>query len=254
MTTTDLTQELELRAGSPQAKTVYDLLQRQRPEIEKALPAHLDGERFLRIVFTEIRRTPKLLDCSPESLLGAMMLAAQLGLEPGPLGHVYLVPFKGQVEFIVGYKGMIDLAFRSDKLKDVAAKIVYAGDAFDFREGTRPYLDHKSDGPPGDREPTHFYAVARLRTGGAPFVVLYPEDIAAAQKRSPAGAKGVGPWVTDWAAMARKTCVRRLSAFLPQSPQLAQALERDEAPVPFLDGGDLAGLAETAAGVEGDAA
>src|SRR2546427_642740 len=83
----------------------YDLLERQKPELEKALPEAIGVERFTRTVLTELRRTPKLLDCSPESLLGAMMLAAQLGLEPGPLGLVYLVPFKGQVEFIIGYRG-----------------------------------------------------------------------------------------------------------------------------------------------------
>lgn len=247
---TDLTQALELAAQPTEARTVYDLMQRQRPEIDKALPAHLDSERFLRIVLTEIRREPKLLECSPESLLGAMMLAAQLGLEPGPLGHVYLVPFKRQVEFIVGYKGMIDLAFRSGKVKDVAAKLVYDGDGFDFREGTRPYLDHRSSGPPGDRGEVACYAVARTTTGGAPFVVTYPEDWEAARKRSAAGAKGVGPWDTDRRAMVRKTAVRRLSAFLPQSPQFAGALAADDKPAPLLlDDEPIAGLAESAAGM-----
>lgn len=253
---TDLKGALELAAQPTEARTVYDLLQRQRPEIEKALPAHLDGERFLRLVLTEIRRTPALLECSPESLLGAMMLAAQLGLEPGPLGHVYLVPFKRQVEFIVGYKGMIDLAYRSGKVKDVAAKIVYAGDYFKFREGTRPFLDHEQEGPPGDRDEVACYAVARLASGGAPFVVTYPEDWEAARKRSAAGAKGVGPWRDDRRAMVRKTAVRRLAAFIPQSAQYAGALAADEKPAPLLlEDEPIAGLAETVAGVtEDDAA
>lgn len=245
---TDLKQELERVSASPKARTVYDLLSAQRPEIDKALPAHVGGERFLRTVFTAVRREPKLLDCSPESLLGSLMLAAQLGLEPGPLGHVYLVPFKGQVEFIIGYKGIIDLAFRSGQVKDVAAKIVHEGDTFGFREGTRPYLDHTPAGPPADREPVCAYAVARLKSGGTPFVVTYPEDWAAAMKRSPAGSRNVGPWVTDYAAMVRKTAVRRLSPFLPQSPEYAHALAADEAPAPFLGADVIEGLAESAAG------
>jgi recombination protein RecT len=247
---TDLKHELERVAESPKARTVYDLMQRQRPEIEKALPAHVGSERFLRTVFTEVRRTPALLECSPESLLGALMLAAQLGLEPGPLGHVYLVPFKGQVEFIVGYKGMIDLAFRSGQVKDVAAKVVHDGDEFAFREGTRPFLDHVPAGPRGDREAVAAYAVARLKSGGTPFVVTYPEDWKAAQDRSPAGRKNTGPWATDWLAMVRKTNVRRLSAFLPQSPEFALALARDEAPAPFLDADVIEGLAESATGAD----
>lgn len=226
MTEPTLTEALEQRAQAPEQKTVFDLIRRMQPEIEKALPAQFGGERFARIVTTEIRRTPKLLDCSPESLVGAMMLAAQLGLEPGPLGHVYLVPFGRSVEFIVGYKGMIDLAFRSGKIKDVKANLVRQGDSFDYREGTRPYLDHVSWSRDG--ELIAAYAVARTTTGGAPFVVIYPDDWERARKKSAAGSKGQGPWATDEAAMIRKTAVRRLSAFLPQSPAFARGLELDE--------------------------
>jgi recombination protein RecT len=233
------------RAAEPQErKTVFDLLERMKPEIEKALPAQIGAERFARTVTTELRRTPKLLECSPESLLGSMMLAAQLGLEPGPLGHVYLVPFAREVTFIIGYKGMIELAYRSGQVKDVKASLVREGDDFSYREGTRPFLDHTPTAAPGEREVTHAYAVARLRSGGAPFVVTYPEDWERAKKASPAGSKGVGPWVDDWAAMVRKTAVRRLQPFLPQSPQLAVAVERDDAPAPFVDAQDVLGAIE----------
>ncbi len=194
------------------------------------------AERFARTVATEYRRTPKLYECSPESALGAMMLAAQLGLEPGPLGHVYLVPFKGAVEFIVGYKGFIDLAYRSGQVKDVSAALVHDGDSFAFREGTRPFLDHTPSGPAGEREVTDGYAVARLKNGGTVFVVLYPEDFDKAKARSASGSKGSGPWVTDLKAMQRKTCVRRLAPFLPSSPVLAQALGVDQTEPVFEEG------------------
>src|SRR6266567_377007 len=140
-------------------------------------------------VMTEIRRTPKLLECSPESLLGAMMLAAQLGLEPGPLGQVYLVPFKRQVEFVVGYRGYIDLAYRSGQVKDVAAALVHEGDEFSYQYGTTPKLLHVPEGPAGEREIEAAYAVARLRTGGTVFVVTYGDDWEKARKASAAGAK-----------------------------------------------------------------
>jgi recombination protein RecT len=235
--TRELSQELEQAAQPKERKSVFDLIERMRPELEKALPAQLGAERFARIVTTEIRRTPKLLECSPESLLGAIMLSAQLGLEPGPLGHVYLVPFKRQVEFIIGYRGMIDLAYRSGLVKDVAAELVREGDEFTYREGTRPVLDHVPAGAPGERPVIASYAVARLRTGGAPFVVTYQEDWDRAKAKSAAGSKGLGPWATDEDAMRRKTSVRRLQPLLPQSPVWAQAVERDEQPAP--DVGDV---------------
>jgi recombination protein RecT len=133
---------------------------------------------------------------------------------------------------------MVELAYRSGYVKDVSAGLVRDGDDFTYREGTRPVLDHSPSGPPGEREVVAAYAVARLRTGGAPFVVTYPEDWAKAQKRSAAGSRNAGPWVTDWTAMVRKTAVRRLQPFLPQSPQSALAAVWDDHSAPRFDDPD----------------
>lgn len=226
-----LTTALERSAQPKGARTILDLIDRQKPELEKLVGATIGVERFARTMLTELRRTPKLYDCAPESLLGAMMLAAQLGLEPGPLGHVYLVPFKHECVFVVGYKGMVDLAYRSGLVRDVATGLVHAGDAFEWREGTRPFLDHTPSGPPSEREWTHAYAVARLKTGGTVFRVIFPEDAAKARGKSANGSSPASPWVTDFAAMLRKTAIRRLAPMLPQSPVFAQALAVDESTI-----------------------
>jgi recombination protein RecT len=233
--TQPLKAELERVALPDDQKTVYQLLERMKPEVARALPESIGVERFTRVVMTEIRRTPKLLECSPESLLGAMMLAAQLGLEPGPLGQVYFVPFKKEVEFIVGYRGYIDLAYRSGQVKDVTAALVHDGDAFHYEHGTTPKLKHVPLGPAEEREIVAAYAVARLRTGGVVFAVIYEDDWEKARKASAAGAKNVGPWNDHRPAMIRKTAVRRLEPMLPKSPLFAQALDRDEAPAPSVD-------------------
>ena len=219
---------LERSAQPKEAATILDLIDRQKPELEKLVGATIGVERFARTVLTELRRTPKLYECDPASLLGAMMLAAQLGLEPGPLGHVYLVPFKRECQFVVGYKGYIDLAYRSGLVKDVATGVVYEGDSFEWREGTRPFLDHTPSGPPSERDWTHAYAVARLRNGGTVFRVVFPEDAERAKSRSRNARSPHSPWVTDLHAMIRKTAVRRLAPMLPQSPAFALALATDE--------------------------
>lgn len=229
--TDTLTTALERSAQPKEAKTLYDLLERQRPEIEKLLGSVAASERFTRTVMTEVRRTPKLYECDPVSVLAAVMLSSQLGLEPGPLGHVYLIPFKRECQFILGYKGMIALAYRSGLVKDVSTGLVFEGDAFAWRKGTRAFLDHTPSGPPAEREWTHAYAVARTKPGGAPFEVIYPEDVAKAKARSANASSPLSPWVTDERAMIRKTAVRRLSPMLPQSPAFAQALEADETAV-----------------------
>jgi recombination protein RecT len=233
--TAPLRAELERQTATPAEKNILDLIDRQKPEIEKVVGKTIGAERFARTVMTEYRRNPKLYECSPESGLAAMMLAAQLGLEPGPLGHVYLVPFKGQVEFIVGYRGYVELAYRSGQVKDVAAALVYEGEPFEYRKGTRPFLDHSPQPREGVSEVVAAYAVARLRTGGTVFEVIYPDDWEKARKHSAAGAKNVGPWAEHTDAMIRKTAVRRLEPMLPKSPEFAVALARDEAPAPTVD-------------------
>ena len=226
-----LSTALERSTQPKEARTILDLIERQKPELEKVLPATITAERFARIALTELRRTPKLVECAPESLLGALMLCAQLGLEPGPLGHAYFVPFKREVVFVVGYKGMVKLAYDSGQVKDINTGVVHEGDAFEWREGTRPFLDHTPSGPPAERAFTHAYAVARLKTGGTVFRVIFPEDVERARKASANATNPASPWQTDYFAMVRKTAVRRLAPMLPQSPTFAQAMTADDEPV-----------------------
>src|SRR4051812_25832397 len=96
----DQVAQTQPRAG----KSVKQAVSEQLPQIARALPkaTGMTPERFTRLVMTEISRNSTLQECSVESFLGAMMYAAQLGVEPGPLGHAYLVPFGKQVTFILG--------------------------------------------------------------------------------------------------------------------------------------------------------
>jgi recombination protein RecT len=224
---------LERSAQPKEAKTILDLIDRQKPELEKLLGVAPGVERFTSTLLAELRRTPKLYECDPDSLLGAMILAARLGLAPGPLGHVYLVPSKAECVFVLGYKGMVELAYRSGFVKDISTGIVHEGDAFAWREGTRAFIDHTPSGPREDRYWTHAYAVARLKTGGSVFRVIFPEDVEQAKARSTNATSPQSPWVTDLIDMIRKTAVRRLAPMLPQSPAFSQALAADEASEPL---------------------
>ena len=82
------------------------LIEQMKPEIGRALPKHLSPDRMARIATTVLRQNPQLARCTPESFLGALMTASQLGLEPGPIGEAYLVPFGNAVTFIPGYRGL----------------------------------------------------------------------------------------------------------------------------------------------------
>lgn len=88
-------------AKSP-ANTIADYLKKMSPEIAKALPKHMDADRLARIALTTIRTTPKLLNCKIESLMAAVMQSAQLGLEPGLIGHCYIIPYGTEAQFQIG--------------------------------------------------------------------------------------------------------------------------------------------------------
>lgn len=252
--TTDLRGKLAQRSEAQaveqtepkQPKTIGQLIDLQRSEIARALPKHMDADRLARIATTTIKTTPKLLECSATSLLGALMLSAQTGLEPGPLGHVYFVPrWNGKTktqecQWQLGYRGIIELARRSGNLVSIEARDVRANDHFEYRYG----LDEKLDHQPymgGDRGPIiAAWGLAKFTDGGHYFVVLSRADIEEAKERSDSAAKGFGPWITDYAAMARKTVIRRMAPYLPLSAEQAQVIAHDDAVVNIQAGDKIA--------------
>jgi recombination protein RecT len=206
--------------------TVSDLLKAMREQIALALPRQMDVDRFVRVAMTTLRTNPRLLACDPQSLRAALMISAQLGLEPGgPLGHAYLVPYRAEVTFIVGYRGYIDLARRSGLVRSVYAEAVREGDEFEWTLGLHRDIVHR---PARERgEVTHVYAVATYRDGMDPdFLVLDRAKVDSFRRRSKAADDG--PWVTDYEAMALKTAVRRLATWLPLSVEMARAVAIDE--------------------------
>lgn len=194
--------------------------------LQRALPTGISDQRFARIVLTEMRKAPKLARTEPSSFLGAVMTAAQLGLEFGPLGHAYLVPYGQDCTLIVGYKGYIDLARRSGQLKSIVARPVHENDVFEYQYGTEEFLRHvPSNGERG--KVVAYYGVAILHDGGQVIHVMSPSDVESFRKRSKASG-GNSPWATDYDAMACKTVIRRMTPWLPMSTEAAQAVESDE--------------------------
>lgn len=206
-------------------KTLAQKIEQMKPEIARALPKHLNPDRVARIAVTVMRRTPKLAECTPESFLGALMTCAQLGLEPGPLGHAYLVPYGNEVTFIAGYRGLVDLSRRSGQVQSVSARVVRDGDEFDYEFGLEPKLKHKPRADV-DQPVTYAYAVVKLKDGGVDFDVMTKAEVDAIRKRSKAS--GSGPWVTDYPEMAKKTVLRRLLKTAPMSVEYQQAVSNDE--------------------------
>lgn len=214
--------------------TIRTLLEKSKGQIAAALPKHLNAERIVRVTMTSIQRNPDLLDCDPISLVGAVIQSSQLGLEPdGILGHAYLVPFRNmkkggrlEVQFIPGYKGLIDLARRSGQVNRISAHIVYDGDVFKMEFGTSEVLEHIPVPPSQRGERKGVYAVAVLKDGSTHFEWLWEEEVQKVKAQSKASK--FGPWVTHEDEMIRKTAIRRLVKYLPLSVELAKASAIDE--------------------------
>lgn len=209
--------------GKPSLAT---LIAQMRPEIARALPNQMSPDRMSRIALTVVRQTPALARCTPESFFGALLTASQLGLEPGPTGEAYLVPYGNVCTFVPGYRGLIKLARNSGQLVDIWAEIVYENDTFRYSLGLHRDLVHEpATGARG--KPVAAYAAAQLRDGGTPFVVMTEAEVEAIRARSKAGRNG--PWVTDWSAMAKKTAIKQLIKWLPLSAELRAAATLDGA-------------------------
>jgi recombination protein RecT len=198
-----------------------------RQQVALVLPKHLTPERFTRLALSAVNRTPKLLTCTPESVLQAMMTCSQLGIEPdGRRAH--LIPYGNQCQLIIDYKGLAELIRRSGEVSTLHADVVYEGDEFDYSFGTGGQLKHKPGlGQRGKALAAYSYVI--LKDGSEDYDVMSFGEIEAVRKKS--RASGNGPWVDFWGEMAKKTVFRRHSKWLPLSPELKEKIGVDDEPL-----------------------
>ena len=209
-------------------KAMEQLMTQMAGQIKKALPEHMSSERFQRVALTAFGSNPKFLNCEPMSFLAAMMDSAQLGLEPNtPLGQAYIIPYGNKVQFQVGYKGLLELALRSGKIKTLYAHEVRANDKFEVKYGLHQDLIHEPvlKGERGDV--IGYYAVYHLDTGGHSFVFMTKEEVLT-HARNKSKTFNNGPWQTDFDAMAKKTVIKQLLKYAPLSIEMQRAVSSDE--------------------------
>lgn len=217
---------------APVEKQVQTYLKKMMPSMAQVLPKHVSADRLARIALSEIRKTPALLECNIDSLMAAVMQSAKLGLEPGMLGQCYLVPFynnkrkQKEVQFIIGYKGLIDLVRRSGHVSTITAREVHENDEFIIEFGLEDKVIHKPV-LRGDRGPViGYYAKAEMKDGGYAFEYMSREDVEQHRDKF-SKAKDFGPWVDNFDEMAKKTVIRRLIKYLPISIELQSQLNED---------------------------
>lgn len=245
--------------GKPGTKvaTIAQLIQHPncRERLRLLANEHLSAQRMLAIMQSVIGRNQLLSRADPKQVLQAIIGFFETGLVPNTsLGHGWIIPYDTRrgvkIEVIMGYQGMVELSYRSDRVGGLHADVVTKREAlegmFDYRYGSSPFLYHKyhPDRDIGHEDLAFTYAIAHIKGGDPVFRVMTWKDVLRARDRSEgyryasqfANEKDAhkrrtyeeSPWVRDEAEMAMKTAIRRLYKFLPKTAAMAQAARLDE--------------------------
>ncbi|MCI1643796.1 MAG: recombinase RecT [Bifidobacterium crudilactis] len=240
------TQGRQMVQARPQDR-LKDMLMKSWPRIQAVIGNNMSGERLYQLCVSTINKEPKLAECSPESVLSCFMKCSALGLEPSSvdgLGRAYILPYGNRnsrtgekdATFIIGYKGIIDLARRSGAIKSLHAQAVYEGDEFEsWEDESGQHFKFRQDrnAEHSEQKLTDVFVNAQLMTGGFVFEHMTRAEIDKIRGRSKASHNG--PWVSDYEAMAKKTVIRRVFPYLPVSVNAAQAVGADETTPDYAD-------------------
>lgn len=223
---------------TPQKK-MAGMLQKMLPEIKKAVGQTMTPERFTRIALSLFNGNPQFWEASPTSFLSALMQSAQCGLEPNTvLGEAYVIPYKNtkqgitEVNFQVGYKGILKMALNTGLYEAIYAHEVHEGDEFSYEYGLNKNLIHKPADNPSTKV-THYYAVYKLKNGGFDFVVWSRDRVEEHAREFSKNYLYKGQinkssvWFKNFDSMAKKTVLLDVLKYAPKSVEMARAFDLD---------------------------
>tara|TARA_R110000868_G_scaffold410370_1_gene698209 strand:- start:641 stop:1414 length:774 start_codon:yes stop_codon:yes gene_type:complete len=201
-------------------------LDKLKPQMQMALPKHLNADRMTRIVMTEFSKNSQLQDCSMQSIAACVMTASQLGLEIGVGGQAYMIPYGKTATFVPGWKGLIDLVSRAGRAS-VRTGAVFQGDEFEWELGTNQFLKHR---PYGESDPDKMlfaYAIGQVNGAAFPVIECWPNERIkkhfaknVVQKLQPNHYSN-----RHWEMYARKVVLLQVLKYMPQSIELHAAVE-----------------------------
>lgn len=223
------TNELAKRAAHPiTGKT--DFLDKRKDLLGAGIPGHMMVEREIRTATVMLMQSKDLQAASPQSFYVAVSIAVNSGIGLGN-GKGYLVAYKGNVSYIPGWKGLVDLVSRTGR-GTVWTGVVHKGDEFDYALGDSPFLTHK----PGDNEDhadiTHYYAIGRVKGSEWPHLVVWSVNkvIKHLNKFNKVGGKHYALKDDNNMEMySRKVVLLQVLKYMPQSQDLENALAAETA-------------------------
>ncbi len=225
------------------APTVEDVLRARESEIARALGAGIDPAEFIQNAITTLRNNPQLLQADLPSLLGALYLSAQLKLRVGGLApQVHLTPrtIKGKLMVvpIIDYRGYLHLAHNTGRFSKIEAIDLYEGDVFTPAANSERgrYFDIQQASKANRGELVGVLGLAKLKGADDTIWVHLDRDEIENHHR-PRNWEST-PWKTHETQMFRKTAIRELSKWIPNSTEMAVAAADDQAIIRKVDGID----------------
>lgn len=217
--------QVQTRQTSP-AASFNAFMQKHKAQLELALPKHLNADRMVRLSLTAFSQNKALQQCDSKTIFASIIVASQLGLEPGVNGQGYLVPYKGICTFIPGWKGLVDLANRGGRCT-VWTGAVYEGDEFDYMLGDAPYCKHKPCGEFEESKLTHVYAIGRVKDSEMPVIEVWPvKKVHAHFKKNVVPALQPNHYSKKhFEAYAKKVALLQVLKYMPQSIEMSNAMD-----------------------------
>lgn len=213
-------------------------------QIENFFGDDTKARRFLSSVMSDVQRTPKLLECTPVTIINSYLMMAELGLMPsGVSGEAYVLPYENkkkvfqngketwikvtEAQFQLGYQGIVTLLYRAGA-KSIVAEIAYEKDEFSYKNGV---LEHNPDPFDDDRgEAIGAYVIVTLNTGGLITKVMSKKKILEiAAKFSKSYNSSFSPWKNNdpelW--MWKKTVLKQAAKLMPKNEIVHKAIAED---------------------------
>ena len=205
-----------------------------QPQIALALPKHLNADRMTRLALTAFSVNPALAQCTPASIAGAIITAAQLGLEPGVMGQCYLIPYGQTCTFIPGWRGIMDLVNRGGRASCHTGAIYddqIEGKDWTFIDGSeRKLVIHKQSEHQDESRITHAYAVGTIRGNETqPVIELWPVAKIKRHRDAqvPERLKGKHYSLRHWEMYCRKVVLLQVIKYMPTSIELQNVASAD---------------------------
>lgn len=214
-----MAQEIEVKKQSPlqEIRTTMESPE-MRQQIKMALPAHVNVDKFIRVITTAVANEPRLLEAGRLSFYNACMKAAADGLVPDGK-EAALVTFGSEVSYMPMVAGILKKIRNSGELESIYSEVVHKSDKFKFQPGIDSVPDHQPEWFEKRGDAIGVYAVAKTKDGGVYVEIMNKEQVMAIRavaktKNIWDGAFGLEKW--------KVACIRRLSKRLPMSTDLEE--------------------------------